>query len=191
MRTDCAWTGETPILFLPRSTAEMADRIVAPPAGTVAELHVAAGQQVGGHSGEGDGEVNPFVSGAVALGDFNLMAATGMRIRVDADDSSFWDLDVHLDYELGSFYPFVEFGLIHVLAAGNRLPIQGEGQDLFNFGSSDSDNETLVTATGGLRYRLTKDIDIGISYQIPLTTGAGSNIIDYRWNTDLIFRFEV
>lgn len=141
--------------------------------------------------GEGDGEINPFLSGAIALGNFNVMAGTGFRLRLDQDDSSFYDFDVQVNYEVGNFYPLVEFGLVHVLSAGNRLPIKAEGQDLFNFGSSQSDGETIVTTTVGGRYRITEDIDIGAGYQFPLTSGVGSSIIDYRVYADMIFRFDI
>lgn len=139
--------------------------------------------------GEGDGIVNPFLSyGTTACG-FNFMAGTGFRIPIDDDDSFFYDLDLHASYKIGNFYPLVEFGLIHVIDGGGRLPIEDEGQDYFNFGSSAATGESIVTAAAGARYRITNNIDVGAAYQVPLNEGNGSNIIDYRVTTDLIFRF--
>ena len=141
--------------------------------------------------GQGDGLFNPFISGAIAVDDWNFMAATGFRIPFDSDDSAFYDLDIHVDYEFGQFYPFLELGVITVVSEGDRLPETSEGQDLFNFGSNNSQGETLVTLTGGGRYRITDDIDFGAGVQFPLTSGAGSNIIDYRVYSDFIFRFDL
>lgn len=140
--------------------------------------------------GQGDGELNPFISAAYAYDSWNFMAASGFRIRMNGDDSSFFDFDLHADYEVcQSFYPFLELGVITVLAPGSRLPEHSEGQDLFNFGSSESDGATLVTLTGGGRYRITEDLDFGAGVQFPLTSNSGSDIIDYRIYSDFIYRF--
>ncbi len=139
--------------------------------------------------GEGDGNINPFVTGAVALQNLNLMAATGFRLPLDSDDSTLYDLDIHIDAPLGNFYPSVEFNLVHVVDAGNRIGLGGEGADLINFGSSNSDGETLVTTAVGGRYRINDDLDFGVAYQVPLTNGPGSDIFDWRLTTDLIFSF--
>lgn len=141
--------------------------------------------------GEGDGTINPFLSGAVALGDINVMAGTGLRLAVDDELSSFWDLDVNVSYRCGSFYPFVEFGLIQVIDDGELLPIADEGQDFFNLGASDSDGETILTASAGARYRISDDIDVGAVYQFPLDRSKGSRILDYRIVADMIFRFTI
>lgn len=45
--------------------------------------------------GRGDGSINPFVTGAWALGcddtPLNVVGATGLRLAFDDKDSSFWD----------------------------------------------------------------------------------------------------
>lgn len=139
--------------------------------------------------GQGDGAVNPFLSGAVALGPVNLMAGTGFRLSLDGDDSSFYDLDLHADTKLGPVHPLLELNVNSVVNEGNRLPIPDEGEDFFNFGSSASDGKTLVSTAVGLRIDLTDNIIFGAAYQFPLTDGAGSNILDYRVTGDLIVRF--
>ncbi|MFN8392355.1 MAG: hypothetical protein U0136_18825 [Bdellovibrionota bacterium] len=139
--------------------------------------------------GQGDGALNPFVSAAAAVGDFNLMAGTGLRIAMDNSDSSFWDLDFHADYKLGSFYPLVELSVIHPYQGGDRLPIADEGEDFFNFGASQSAGTNLVAMGVGARYRIADNIDIGAVYQFPLDRGEGSRILDWRITTDLIYRF--
>jgi hypothetical protein len=141
--------------------------------------------------GEGDGHINPFVSAGSNFDDFNFIAGTGFRLAIDNDDSTFYDLDLHFDKQIGSFYPSLEFNLVHVIEAGNRLGLPDEGADLVSFGSSLSEGKTLVTAALGLRYRINDAVDIGAAYQVPVTSGVGSNIFDWRVTTDLIFSFDI
>lgn len=141
--------------------------------------------------GEGDGEINPFLSAAKSFGNLNVMVGTGFRFAIDDSDSSFYDFDIHFDYKIGNFYPLIEFGVYHVLDAGDRLPIADEGVDLFNFGSSEADGKTMVTAGAGARYRISDSVDLGAAYQIPLTSGEGSNLLDWRITTDLIYSFDL
>ncbi|MCB9030522.1 MAG: hypothetical protein H6619_05675 [Deltaproteobacteria bacterium] len=141
--------------------------------------------------GEGDGFVNPFLSGAVAIGDFNLMAGAGARLPLDSADSALLDVDLHLSRNFNGFYPVLELGLVHVIDAGTRLGIADEGADYFQFGASASDGKTLVTGAVGARYRFSDALDAGIAYQHPLTDGAGSNLFDWRVTTDLIWSFDL
>ncbi|MCB0337176.1 MAG: transporter, partial [Bdellovibrionales bacterium] len=140
--------------------------------------------------GKGDGEIQPSISAAMALTDeLTFMGATGLRIAVDNDYSSFWNADAHVDYKLGNFYPLLEVNMVHVYDAGNLLPIADEGADLFNFGASGSDGKTLVTGAVGARYRACDNIDFGVAYQIPLTNGQGSETFEWRLTADMIYRF--
>jgi hypothetical protein len=144
--------------------------------------------------GNGDGILQPSVSAAFKFCEHTtMMTSADLRIPMSGNDSMIFDADVHFDYRVdtdaGSFYPLVEFNVMQVLDAGNRLAIADEGQDYFNLGASGSEDKTLVTAAAGARYRLTDSLDIGAAYQIPLTSGAGSRIIDWRVTTDMIYRF--
>ncbi len=139
--------------------------------------------------GKGDGFIHPSLSAGLACDSFNAVAATGVRLPIDNADSTFFDLDAHIDYPIGDFYPALELNLVHVLKAGNRLPIADEGQDFFSFGSSQSDGETMLTGAIAARYRVSKDLDFGMAYQIPLEDSSGSYITDWRFTTDLVVRF--
>jgi len=139
--------------------------------------------------GQGDGAFNPFFSGAVALGPVNLMAGTGFRLALDSSDSSFYDLDLHVDTKLGPVHPLFEVNLNTVVNAGDRLPIPDEGEDFFNFGSSAADGNTFISAAIGARFDITDQLILGVAYQFPLSDGQGSNLLDYRVTTDLIVRF--
>jgi hypothetical protein len=144
--------------------------------------------------GEGNGELHPTVSGAVALsGNATLMADSGFRLAMDDDYSSFWDSNVQVDYRIdtpyGGWYPLVGFSLIHVMDAGNQLATPDEGHDFFNFGASGSAGETLAIGAAGLRFRPVANFDLGASFQLPMNDGQGTRILDSRWTFDAIYRF--
>jgi hypothetical protein len=139
--------------------------------------------------GQGDGAFNPFVSAAIGLGPINVMAGTGFRFATDSGDSSFYDFNLHVDTKIDIVHPVLELSVTNVTGAGNRIGIPDEGEDFFNFGASASEGKTLVSAAIGARVDITDKIAFGAAYQFPLTDGAGSNILDYRITSDLIFRF--
>ena len=136
--------------------------------------------------GQGDGVINPLISAASSLGGFNVMGMTQLRIPLDDDDSSFWDLAFHLDYPLGNFYPLLELNLVNVMDAGERIGLQGEGFDLVNFGSSGADGKTTVTLGAGARYRICEFADLGAAYEVALTDH--DDVFDWRLTTDIIIR---
>ncbi len=137
--------------------------------------------------GRGDGFIHPYVSGAVAFNDYNVIGSTGFRVPFSSDDSTFWDANLHVDTPMGDFYPLMELNLIQVIDDGNRIAIDGEGADLFSFGASEARGDTLITSTVGARYRLGQGVDFGIGYQVPLTKGDSSDFMKYRITTDLSF----
>lgn len=146
--------------------------------------------------GNGDGVVNPFFSGATRLGMVNAMAGAGVRVPINDDDSMLFDADIHFDVPVGDIgigilYPVFEMNLVQVLSSGNRIPIADEGADVINIGASESSGKGIVTAATGFRLRLSKNIDAGFVYQVPVTRGAGSNLFDWRITTDLIWRFSL
>lgn len=144
--------------------------------------------------GKGSGEIHPTISGAIALSErLTLTADTGFRIATDSSYSSFWDSDLQLDYRVntsyGDWYPLVGASLIHVLDAGNQLPIADEGQDFFNLGAAGSGGENMAIGAAGLRFRPVSYLDLGATFQFPLDGGSGTRILDNRWTFDAIFRF--
>ena len=146
--------------------------------------------------GRGDGFIQPFLTGASALCDrTTLIAATGMRIPIDQDDSTFWDLDLHIDYrvgtQIGDLYPLLELNMVHVVDGGRRLAIADEGLDLISFGASEADGKTILSGAAGWRVRLSEKVDWGFAYQFPLTSGRGSELTKWRVTSDLIFSFDI
>ena len=136
--------------------------------------------------GYGDGLLNPFVSAAKGFDDVHLQAYAGPRIAISGEDSSFFDASLHVDYQLWNLYPLAEFNWVYVYDAGRRIPLTKEGFDLVDFGSSEAEEESVVTTALGLRYRVTDDIDLGVTGEFPLTSDSG--IFGWRVTTDLIWR---
>lgn len=136
--------------------------------------------------GEGDGLLNPFLSAAKGFGDFHVQAYTGPRLALSGEDSSFYDLSLHLDYRLNRFYPLLEFNWIHVLDGGRRLPIDQEGFDLVNLGSRGAGGESVATLAFGARYRILDRVDVGAVAEFPVT--SREDLFGWRVTTDLIWR---
>jgi len=136
--------------------------------------------------GRGDGVLNPFLTGAQGFGDFHVQAYSGPRLAIDGADSSFWDTALHVDYRLGNFYPLGELNWVHVLDGGRRLPINDEGFDLVNFGSSDAGGNSIVTLAFGGRYRIVDWCDVGATGEFPIT--GTRDVWDWRVTADVIIR---
>ncbi len=144
--------------------------------------------------GQGDGEIHPSVSSAIAITDeITFTAGTGLRIPMTGNDSFFWDADAQLDYRVdtcyGAWYPLIGASLIHVVDAGNRLPIADEGQDFFNLGASQSSGENMVLGAAGIKFRPVDNIDLGSTFQFPFDPQTGTRIITSRWMFDVSYRF--
>lgn len=146
--------------------------------------------------GRGDGVMNGFLSGAFGYKDLHLIGYTGPRIPISGNDSTFWDTSLHVDYQIGRFYPLIEFNWVQCLDGGRRLPLDQEGFDFFNLGSRDAGGHGVVTQAFGVRYRITDDlsiptagdrvggIDVGFAFETPLTDRE--DIFGWRTTTDVI-----
>ncbi len=142
--------------------------------------------------GNGDGEFNIFLSGASRLwGAVNWMVASGVRIpsNHNQESQSFY-LSNHFSRRLGcsSFYFVSETNWYHWLRSGNQTALAGiEGLDLYNFGSTGVAGNNIVTGAWGVRFKPGNSTEIGLAYEVPLTTRE--DIIKDRLTFDWIFRY--
>lgn len=141
--------------------------------------------------GDGDGFLNPFVTGATTFGDLGLQASIGANIALDGDaDTSILHYSLHADYEVfENFFPLVEINGFTPIDRGDRLTGalgKLDGVDLLNFGSDD--RGTTVTLGGGFRYRFTDNVQIGLGAETPITDKEDT-IMDYRVYADLVLSF--
>ena len=72
--------------------------------------------------------------------------------------------------------------------AGGAVPavVAFEGGDLINLGSKHGGD--IVTAAVGVRFKLSDNTDLGLSYEIPLTDEE-ENLMESRITLDLVYTF--
>lgn len=137
--------------------------------------------------GRGKGMLNPFLSVAKGFDDFHMQMYTGPNLALAVDDTTSYDVALHFDYRLFErFYPLAEFNWRYNIRGGGRLPIEQEGWDLVNLGSSDSGGESVGTVAWGFRYRVLNDLDFGAVGEMPVT--GRRDIFGWRVTTDIIWR---
>jgi hypothetical protein len=144
----------------------------------------------------GDGVFNPFLTGLWGIGDFHLQAYTAGRIPIDGVDSTFFDMSLHGDYRIGSFFPLLELNWVQTVDGGDRAPIDQEGFDFFNLGSKDAGGHGVVAMALGARWRAAEHfelasgrslaIDMGAAYELPLTDRE--DVFGWRVTSDVIVR---
>lgn len=140
--------------------------------------------------GYGDGVLNPFLSAAKGIdagfSDVHLQFYSGPRIPISGSDSTFWDTSAHVDYQIGAFYPLAELNWVSALDSGRRVPIDQEGFDVLNLGSTDVGGNDVVTAAFGARYRVADWLDLGATGEFPITNRE--DIFGWRVTADVIIR---
>jgi Putative MetA-pathway of phenol degradation len=146
--------------------------------------------------GNGDGELNLFVSTAKGFGKLHLTGHAGIRIPFDNDEeSTIFHFNAMADYKLHQyFHPYVAVHGLHVVDSGDGTSFGGvggvvnsEGYDLINFGAPRADGETFLTVAAGFRSHLTPSIDVGFGYEWAVTSPEG--LFDDRITVDAIWRF--
>lgn len=139
--------------------------------------------------GTGDGLINGFVSWEKGFGDFHLMGTLAYSQALDTGaNSSLFHYGLHADYYVCQwFIPFVSAVGWTVADAGNAIPLNSEGYDTINFGSSGSDGVTQVVLGAGFRTRFTKNLDFGVAYQKAVVSPEG--LFDDRFTFDFAIRF--
>ena len=141
--------------------------------------------------GDGDGFLNPFVTGATTIGDLGLQASLGGNFALDTDkDNSIIHFSLHADYEaLPGFFPLVELNGFFVTDHAERSTgALGEldGLDVVNFGSEDRDS--TVTVGGGFRYQINDNFQLGVAGEVPVGR-KDDTIMDYRVYFDLVLSY--
>lgn len=124
---------------------------------------------------------------AKGFGDFHLQGYTGPNLALAVDDTTSYDVALHVDYRVfEKLYPLLEFNWRYSIRGGGRLPIDQEGWDLVNLGSTDAGGESVATLAFGARYRVIDTVDVGAVAELPVT--SRHDILGWRVTTDLIWR---
>jgi len=146
--------------------------------------------RIDGVDDRGKGVLNPFLSTGFGFGDFHFLSYTGVRAALDDVDSSFFDMSLHGDYQVGNLFPLLEVNWVQTISDGERLPLGGEGFDLLNLGTTNGAGKGVVTAAVGARYRVAQfeaiEIDLGTAVEFPLTDRE--DLFGFRLSSDFIVR---
>ncbi len=139
--------------------------------------------------GNGSGEWDVFLSSVKNWGDFRALGSAGARIPNDfSEETASAHYSLQFDYHLCRwFIPFITASGMTVLSEADQLPLDVEGFDLLNFGSSNAEGVTQVIGGVGFRSRLHEHVDLGLAYEKSLTTPNG--LFDDRFTVDLVFHF--
>lgn len=140
----------------------------------------------------GDGEFNFFGTFGQRFFDGNAhwLSAAGYRLPVDdvvQSTAIHWSnqFDVRIAKQ---FYLVTGFAWWHwVDSADTGLGLGVSGHDLFNFSSTNVQDNNLVTQNVGMKYKPNGHFEAGVAYEFPLS--EFEDIIDNRVQLDLIFRF--
>lgn len=154
--------------------------------------------------GTGSGAIIPTFSLLKLYDRFQFSEALGVHLPFDSDEeSTMLFYSAHLSYELTEqFFPLIELNYFRVLdegdgnarfqnQVGGAVPgvARFEGGDLINLGASNgSENADLLTLGMGFRYRFSDNVDLGLAYEIPLTSKS-DNLMNSRITADLVWRF--
>jgi hypothetical protein len=140
--------------------------------------------------GNGDGELNFFVTGGTRIGNrSHWLSAGGLRQPLDeAAENAVWYWSNHYDYRISDrpIYAFTEINWWHWASSGNMGALP-EGGDLFNLGGSGLTGNNIVSQAVGLKCKPRRNIEAGLAYEFPLTERQG--VLEDRLTADLIFRY--
>jgi hypothetical protein len=137
--------------------------------------------------GGGSGLLDLFATGATTFGKLGLQGSFGTNQAMDRHhDTSMVHYSAHVDYEVfPGLFPLFEMNGFSVVQSAHRTPLNVEGVDLVNFGSTGGG--TVVTAAFGARYKLTDHIRLGTGYERPVTNRE--DLLGGRVYVDLVLSY--
>jgi hypothetical protein len=145
------------------------------------------------YQGYGSGVWNLFASAEKGFDQWHITGNAGFNIPNNfGDNTAQMHYSLQVDYYVCQYFiPFLVGNGYTILSDGNRnllpVPLNTEGYDLINFGSTDASGTTQLSLGGGARSRLMKNLDVGVSYEVGVGNPVG--IFQSRITADLIWRF--
>jgi|LWDU01.1.fsa_nt_gi hypothetical protein len=137
--------------------------------------------------GGGAGFLDLFVTGSKTFGNLGLQSSFGHNFALDGDhDSSLFHYSATANYEISrGVFPTLELNGYATTSNGSRTSADYEGIDVINFGSTNSGHVAL--ASFGTRYVVTDHINIGGSYEVPVTDRVDT--VNWRTHFDLVITY--
>src|SRR5207253_5545861 len=113
--------------------------------------------------------------GASSYGSFNFMNTTGYSLGIDSKRSDNLYVSLHLDYDVANshtIYPLIELNWNRYTFNGSARPLNFEGADLFNFGSTAVAGHNDLSLAFGGRYKFSEAVQVGLIGEIGLLGGS-------------------
>ncbi len=139
--------------------------------------------------GNGQGELNVFVSAMKGWNNLHATVSVGGRIPMDFDrETANIRYSGMLDYWVCNwFIPFVTVNAFTTVTDADVLGLESEGFDLINFGSTGASGHTQAAFGVGFRSRLLTNLDLGFAYERGWI--SKNDLFKDRFTVDLIWRF--
>lgn len=140
--------------------------------------------------GNGPGLWTGYVTVGKEFGDnYHVIVNAGYQIGNSRYNSDMAYAQLHLDKQIcGWLYPLVELNWFGYTSGGNVLPrALGEGDGLVNFGTMNVSGLNIVTGAVGLKAMLSRNVEVGVAYETPLT--SRDNLFNHRVIAELILRY--
>jgi hypothetical protein len=137
----------------------------------------------------------PYVTGAVnflqgSWGSLNAMAALGYSFPTDNQRSAFFYNSWHLDWDVMNWhrvFPTLEMNWFVYTHSGNTNPVNAEGLDLANIGSTAVGGMGNLSIAPGVRFKFGEHSQVGVAAEFPLVQGPV--IQQFRLTVDFIWRY--
>ncbi len=123
------------------------------------------------------------------FGSLNALGTVGYSVSTSNKRSDYIYASAHLSLDVlnkQKFYPLVEVNWFQVTTNGTSRFVAGEGRDVINFGGR-AKGSNLLTAAVGARWKITKSIELGGAYELPVS--GNRDLFRQRFLVDLIWRY--
>ncbi|WP_417378304.1 hypothetical protein [Gimesia sp.] len=139
--------------------------------------------------GNGDGVWTPYVSIGKQIGSGHLIASSGYHVPGDtAEESQSIYYSIHYDHPVTSKLSAVaELNGIVYTKSGQALPLNIEGGDWINLGSSSVAGNNVVTTAFGANYRLNSCLSVAGVWEFPISNRK--DLLDSRTTVTLTLQF--
>ncbi|MCR9229663.1 hypothetical protein [Gimesia chilikensis] len=139
--------------------------------------------------GNGDSVWTPYLSIGKQIGCGHLIASTGYHVPGDtAEESQSIYYSVHYDHPVTSkLSALAELNGIVYTKSGQALPLNIEGGDWINLGSSSVAGNNVLTFAFGADYRFNKCLSFAAAWEFPLSNRK--DLLDSRTTATLTLMF--
>jgi|GEM_PF-399948 len=139
--------------------------------------------------GNGDSVWTPYLSLGKKIGRGHLIASTGYHIPGDtAEESQSIYYSVHYDHPItNKLSALAELNGIVYTKSGQALPLNIEGGDWINLGSTNVAGNNFISTAFGANYRLNSCLSVAGVWEFPIT--GRKDLMDSRTTVTLTLQF--